>query len=192
MSEVTKYLVDCNRLVRGRKQSSECDVYVVLATDYDTLAAENKRLRDCLSKANGQTEHFERNWYLVSDERDQLRAELAAMKGEQGAWKLNPMLGRCGLVQFMTQAKYEAQTPKIKQWYQPYRCAACAAPQQPGQDVAAAMTFAQFVEVAAKLLDAEQQRLTDEDNYLMDSDDCVKVLREHVAAHDKQSGEAKP
>lgn len=44
MSEATKYLVDCNRLVKGRRQSSECDVYVVLASDYDTLRTANQRL----------------------------------------------------------------------------------------------------------------------------------------------------
>lgn len=39
----------------------------------------------------------------------------------------------------------------------------------------------EFVERAAQILGAEQERLSAED-YLMDSDDCIKVLRETVAA----------
>ncbi|TLX65090.1 hypothetical protein DN820_01895 [Stutzerimonas nosocomialis] len=45
----------------------------------------------------------------------------------------------------------------------------------------------QFVERAAQILGAEQERLSAED-YLMDSDDCIKVLRETVAALSAQGG----
>lgn len=44
--------------------------------DYAALEAENERLRKCLSQANKQAEHFERSWYLVSDQRDMLAAIL--------------------------------------------------------------------------------------------------------------------
>lgn len=49
---------------------------------------EIERLRVCLSKANEQAEHFEREWYLRGDELEQLRAELAASRHElEGAKK---------------------------------------------------------------------------------------------------------
>jgi hypothetical protein len=38
---------------------------------------EIERLRNALKKANSQTEHFERHWYLRGDEIERLRAELA-------------------------------------------------------------------------------------------------------------------
>lgn len=50
------------------------------------------------------------------------------------------------------------------------------------------MTFAQFVEKAASILDEEQGRLSEE-NYLMDSEDCIKVLREHSQPAEDQNDE---
>jgi hypothetical protein len=41
---------------------------------------EIERLRVCLSKANEQAEHFEREWYLRGDEIEQLRTELAVSR----------------------------------------------------------------------------------------------------------------
>ena len=32
-----------------------------------------------------------------------------------------------GLKRFMTQRQYDAQTPGVKQWYEPFKCASCAA-----------------------------------------------------------------
>jgi len=37
------------------------------------LERENKRLTECLLKANAQAEHFEREWYLRGDEIERLR-----------------------------------------------------------------------------------------------------------------------
>ena len=37
------------------------------------LERENKRLTECLLKANSQAEHFEREWYLRGDEVERLR-----------------------------------------------------------------------------------------------------------------------
>ena len=68
------------------------------------MAAEVERLRTALSKANEQTEHFERNWYLVSDERDALRAELAEVKGQEAVAWLDPVRGLDWLVDRMTVA----------------------------------------------------------------------------------------
>lgn len=42
--------------------------------------AENERLREALTAANAQAEHFEREWYLRGDEIERLRAELAEAK----------------------------------------------------------------------------------------------------------------
>ena len=42
------------------------------------LAAEVRRLRECLSKANASAEHFEREWYLRGDEIERMRAEYTA------------------------------------------------------------------------------------------------------------------
>lgn len=46
------------------------------------VIAEIERLRAALKKANDQTEHFEREWYLVGDEVDRLRLLLR----ESTAW----------------------------------------------------------------------------------------------------------
>ncbi len=40
----------------------------------EVLEQENKRLRECLQKANSQAEHFEREWYLRGDEIERLEA----------------------------------------------------------------------------------------------------------------------
>ena len=48
-------------------------------------ADEIERLRVCLSKANEQAEHFEREWYLRGDELEQLRAELAQVTAQRDA-----------------------------------------------------------------------------------------------------------
>lgn len=44
--EVKRYFTDCNRLRAGDQPRDECDVRVVLASDYDALLAE----RDALAK----------------------------------------------------------------------------------------------------------------------------------------------
>lgn len=38
------------------------------------LESENKRLTECLAKANAQAEHFEREWYLRGDEIERLES----------------------------------------------------------------------------------------------------------------------
>lgn len=43
---------------------------------HDWLKAENERLANCLRNANESAEKFERDWYLVSDERDTLLKQL--------------------------------------------------------------------------------------------------------------------
>ena len=45
------------------------------------LEAERDRLTACLNAANEQAEHFERQWYLMTDERDQLQDKLADAEG---------------------------------------------------------------------------------------------------------------
>jgi len=50
IKEVKRYFTDCNRLRSGDKARDECDVRVVLATDYDALLCE----RDVLTMENGQ------------------------------------------------------------------------------------------------------------------------------------------
>ncbi|HZW25151.1 MAG TPA: DUF551 domain-containing protein [Gallionella sp.] len=54
-------------------------------------ADEIERLRAVLSKANEQTEHFEREWYLRGDELEQLRAELAASREREARMQLQPI-----------------------------------------------------------------------------------------------------
>lgn len=41
-------------------------------------------LRECLKKANEQTEHFEREWYLRGDEIERLRAAIKQTLDENG------------------------------------------------------------------------------------------------------------
>lgn len=58
----------------------------------------------------------------------ELREILAAtrqLEGEEIAWSLRSDVAGCGLVRYMTDRKYQAQTPAIKQWYEPYRCQQC-------------------------------------------------------------------
>lgn len=45
----------------------------------------------------------------------------------------------------------------------------------------AAVVEVDIVEQLIQAIDNEQERLSAEDDYLMDSDDCIKVIREHVA-----------
>jgi len=42
----------------------------------EAQAAEIERLTGCLTKANAQAEHFEREWYLRGDEIERLRGHL--------------------------------------------------------------------------------------------------------------------
>lgn len=48
--------------------------------------------------------------------------------GEVVAWRLRASVESCGLQRFMTQAKYEKQTPAIKKWYEPFKCQSCVTP----------------------------------------------------------------
>ena len=50
---------------------------LVEAKRYGALADEIERLSACLSKANESTEHFERQWYLATDEIERLQAKPA-------------------------------------------------------------------------------------------------------------------
>jgi hypothetical protein len=44
------------------------------------LIAENERLVECLKTANSQAEHFERNWYLSSEENENLNVEVGVLR----------------------------------------------------------------------------------------------------------------
>lgn len=46
--EVKRYFTDCNRLRVGDKPRDECDVRVVLASDYDALRIERDRMAEAL------------------------------------------------------------------------------------------------------------------------------------------------
>jgi hypothetical protein len=47
-----------------------------------SLHAEVARLTECLTRANGQTEEFERKWYLSCDEVESLRTERDALQAK--------------------------------------------------------------------------------------------------------------
>lgn len=49
-----------------------------ITVERDAMRAEVERLTGCLRRANDSTEHFERLWYLVQDERDAMRAVVEA------------------------------------------------------------------------------------------------------------------
>lgn len=51
------------------------DLIARLRADLAASQAECERLTGCLSKANAQAEHFEREWYLRGDEIERLRAD---------------------------------------------------------------------------------------------------------------------
>ena len=63
--KLAKYYAACNP-----------DAMAAVLAHIDEQAAEIERLTECLKKANAQTEHFEREWYLRGDEIERLRAEL--------------------------------------------------------------------------------------------------------------------
>lgn len=85
--EVKRYFTDCNRLRAGDQPRDECDVRVVLASDYDALLAERDRLKEALAamlEIHGVTQryadtHIEipQSWVDVSD------FARAALQGEQ-------------------------------------------------------------------------------------------------------------
>ncbi len=73
----------------------------------------------------GRFHHFKSE----AEKLEPLRAELAAIKGQQAdpvAWTLRREVDQCGLVRYMTQAKYDRQTDGIRSWYEPYKCASCS------------------------------------------------------------------
>ena len=58
------------------KEQAIQDVAMIARNGIDRvieLERENKRLTECLQKANAQVEHFEREWYLRGDEIECLR-----------------------------------------------------------------------------------------------------------------------
>ena len=98
MSEVKRYFADCNRLRSGDKPRDDCDVCVVLASDYDAL---QQRCRELESQSIADTERLEvlrkDNEVLAANlrgkhaltgatyqhlvaERDALRAEVEALR----------------------------------------------------------------------------------------------------------------
>ena len=50
---------------------------------------------------------------------------------EPVAWRFT---GIAGLKRYMTQKQYDAQTPEIKKWYEPFKCKNCTTPPQPEQE----------------------------------------------------------
>lgn len=74
------------------------------------LSAENEAMRASLNKANAQTEEFERKWYLVTDERDALRAQVEALTSgreaiaEAAVVAANARKGLEGLSEFLPDA----------------------------------------------------------------------------------------
>lgn len=63
----------------------------------------------------------------VADARDAAPADhipgAGKMVPDPAAWECTVI----GLKRFLTQAQYEAQTPRVKRWYVPFRCSTCAA-----------------------------------------------------------------
>ncbi|WP_405648731.1 hypothetical protein [Pseudomonas sp. Ld6] len=59
MSEVNRYVVDCNRLWKGGQLKSEVDVYVVLAADFDRVTAERDALQALLTAADERADVLE-------------------------------------------------------------------------------------------------------------------------------------
>lgn len=59
MSEVKRYVVDCNRLWEGGKVQAEVDVSVVLATDFDRVTAERDALQARLNAADQKDDDLE-------------------------------------------------------------------------------------------------------------------------------------
>lgn len=58
------------------KEQAIQDVAMIARNGIDRvieLERENKRLTECLQKANAQAEYFEREWYLRGDEIERLR-----------------------------------------------------------------------------------------------------------------------
>lgn len=57
-----------------------------LSAQVEALEAENSRLTTCLTKANEQAEHFEREWYLRGDKIEALEADAARYQWLRSNW----------------------------------------------------------------------------------------------------------
>lgn len=74
------------RLLNPADRECSPDVYVnplaaTLAAHVRSLCSEVERLTGCLERANAQTEHFERQWYLRGDALEAERAKVAILRG---------------------------------------------------------------------------------------------------------------
>lgn len=181
MSEVKRYEAGHVRYEESNIRYGEgCEVEVVTARDYDTLAAENKRLHKLIDVANSFQDALE-------NERDQLRAELAALKGEQGAVATilppDPYDERDGIWISAEDLRAIAALPAGTKLY------TSPAPQQPGQDVARL-----DVNKMARALcnrHADACGVDREDQWKFYSQDFIDDAQCMIdAAHDKQSGGA--
>jgi hypothetical protein len=65
--EVKRYFVDCNWLHAGDQPSDECDVRVVIASDYEALLEENEALKS-------QERYREQELLAALEEVERLRA----------------------------------------------------------------------------------------------------------------------
>ena len=85
---------------------------------------------------------------------------------EPVAWRFT---GIAGLNRYMTQKKYDAQTPEIKKWYEPFKCANCITLPQRTEQEPVAWELGVINGVVTRRPIALPQRtwvgLTDEDRY---------------------------
>lgn len=80
--------------------------------------------RELLEQVASEFEHDNDRYMLGRELRKVLDAPLQP-EGEKIAWSLRSDVAGCGLVRYMTDSKYQAQTQAIKQWYEPFRCQQC-------------------------------------------------------------------
>lgn len=152
---------------------SRVPLYTHPSAEIERLRAENKRLDLALAQADHNydcdRQQFEQR---LADAQALLAKSVASVRYQQGMQNLDHDAGRAHEKRFADLA--DAIDAFLSATAQPAECEL--------------MTFAQFVEKAARILDEEQGRLSEE-NYLMDSEDCIKVLREYSQPAEDQNDE---
>jgi hypothetical protein len=112
-----------------------------------------------------------------------------AQGAEAVAWESTTPVYR----RFITDERYQRLSPESRRWYKPYRCPHCADAVPTAQpaltDAARDAIRCEAFNEACAAIKAEDDKQSDE-NYMLDSDDCIRVIRAMTAAQ-SASGDAK-
>jgi hypothetical protein len=85
-------------------------------------------LRETLAELDATNRQVE----ILSDELAESRREVAALAAQPAgqetmAWRFT---GVAGFKRYVTDAQYEAFSPEVQSWYEPFKCSSCTAPSE--------------------------------------------------------------